>query len=229
MLDYFLAVTVPQALSSLSPLSILVIFLAGILTSVTPCVLAMLPVMVGYIGGGQHPSRGRGFLLSACFVLGLATTFALMGLLAVSLGQIFGQVGAAWYYAVAAVCILMGLNLLEILPLRFPALKRLPPRLNGFGGAFLLGMVFGVVASPCTTPVLVAVLAMVSASGEIYYGAALLFVYGLGHGMPLLAAGTFAAGLKQLARLRAWTRWINYFSGGLLILAGLYFLYLVNS
>lgn len=229
MLNHYLTVTIPQILSGLSLASLLGIYLAGVLTSISPCMLAMMPVMIGFIGGYGQSSRRKGFLLGVFFVFGLACTFALLGILAVTLGGVFGQVGIWWYYGVALISIVMGLNLLEMLPLRFPALAIVPPRLGGYFGAFVLGLIFGVVASPCTTPVLVAILAMVSTSGKIVDGAVLLFVYGLGHGLPLLLVGTFTVAAKGLTRLRAWTRGINYFSGALLILVGCYFIFLARS
>ena len=229
MLNHFLTVTIPQLLSGLSPASIIGICLAGVLTSITPCMLAMLPVMVGFIGGYGQTSRWKGFSLAAFFVFGLASTFALLGVLAVSLGGVFGQVGPWWYYGVALISLVMGLNLLGILPLRFSGLTMIPPQLGGYLGAYVLGLIFGVVASPCTTPVLVAILAMVSTSGKIVDGAVLLFCYGLGHGLPLLVAGTFTAAAKRLTGLRRWTQGVNYFSGGLLILVGVYFFFLAYA
>lgn len=228
MISNFLNQTIPSILGEASLVTFLAIYAAGVLTSISPCVLSMVPVLVGLIGGYSEPSRFRALLLSVFFVLGMASTFALLGVAAVSLGTVFGKVGAGWYYVVAAVSILMGLQLLGVWDFQFPAVKIIPPKVSGYFGAYGTGLLFGIVASPCATPVLVAILALVSSTGKVFFGALLLFCYGLGHGLPLLIVGTFTGAVKKLALVRKWTHNINYFTGTLLILVGLYFLYLTR-
>ena len=123
------------------------------ITSLSPCLLAVLPAIVGYIGG-YGTTRQRGLLLSTAFVFGTAVTFAGLGIAAALLGGLFGPVGRSWQYLLAAVSFGMGLNLLGFLPFHFPTLTRLPEIRRGAGGAFVLGLLFGLVASPCATPVL---------------------------------------------------------------------------
>lgn len=228
MFDVFLNETIPNLLQETSLITFVAIYVAGILTSISPCVLSMVPVLVGFIGGYSQPSRLKAFSMSGAFVLGLATTFALLGIIAASLGTIFGQIGKGWYYFISVISIVMGFNLLGVINFRFPALKVVPPKVSGFLGAYMVGLLFGIVASPCATPILVAILALVSAKGEIGSGAALLFVYGLGHGMPLLIIGAFTGAVKKLSQVRQWTKNVNYVSGGILVILGLYFLYLVS-
>lgn len=228
MVSNFLNQTIPSLLGEASLVTFLAIYAAGVLTSISPCVLSMVPVLVGFIGGYSEPSRFRALLLSVFFVLGMASTFALLGVAAASLGTVFGKVGIGWYYAVAAVSILMGLQLVGVWGFQFPAVKIIPPKVSGYFGAYGAGLFFGIVASPCATPVLVAILALVSSTGKVFWGALLLFCYGLGHGLPLLIVGTFTGAVKKLALVRKWTHNINYFTGTLLILVGLYFLYLTR-
>ncbi|MHB1419603.1 MAG: cytochrome c biogenesis CcdA family protein, partial [Bacillota bacterium] len=161
---------------------------------------------------------------SLAFVLGLGVTFGILGVTAVSLGLIFGQIGRGWYFFMAAVAIIMGLNLLGILKINLPGLKSLPVQGKGFSGSFLVGIFFGLVASPCSTPVLAVIMAYVASRGELAYGGALLFVYGLGHGVLLFLAGTFTASLKSIRLLQPYTRYITYISGGILLVLGLYLL-----
>ncbi|KJF26991.1 hypothetical protein TZ02_10465 [Clostridium aceticum] len=221
----FFTETISQIIAGKSILTILMVFGGGFVTSISPCLLSMLPVMVGYIGGyDDHATRTRGFSLSFVFVLGLATTFAILGLAAASLGLVFGQIGAIWYYILSAIAIIMGLNLFGVISFKMPGLKKMPLKLNGYSGAYLMGLFFGLVASPCATPVLAVVITYVALQRELAYGSFLLFVYGLGHGLPLIIAGTFTALLKKLPIVQYYTQYVHYFSGGILIFLGLYLL-----
>lgn len=231
MFDNFFQHTLPQAVSGISLISFLLVYVGGILTSISPCTLTMLPIMVGYIGGyGDHKglSKLRGLSLSFVCVLGMSLTFALFGIAAVLLGKIFGQLGDAWYYILAAIALLMGLQLLGVIHLSFPGLGKLPVRPGGYLSTFLIGLFFGLVMSPCATPVLAVIVAYVASTGNIVYGALLLFVYGVGHGLPLILAGTFTALIKELPKFQKYTRFVTLLSGTLLIILGLYFLVLVR-
>ncbi len=178
--------------------------------------------MLGYIGRLEKSSKTKGFITSVSFVLGLAVTFAILGVAAALLGKVFGQIGAVWLYIVGLFAILMGLQLLGVININFPGLKALPEKKSGILGSFGAGLLFGLVASPCATPVLAVLMTYVAGQGVLWYGALLLFVYGLGHGLPLLIAGTFTSVLKSLPRLQKWGHYITYLSGSLLIGLGLY-------
>jgi cytochrome c-type biogenesis protein len=190
--------------------------------------LAIVPVIIGYIGGYGQASRFKGFSLSLFFVLGMSITFAVLGILAVSVRNIFGALGMVWYLVAGGISVFMGLNLLKIWRMKLPGLKAAPPRLGGFFGAFIVGLFFGIVASPCATPVLVAILAIVASTGNVSLGGGLLFFYGLGHGMPLILAGTFTGLLKSIKTFQKYSQIVNYFSGTVLVLVGLYFIYLAT-
>ncbi|MDQ7093128.1 cytochrome c biogenesis protein CcdA [Desulfosporosinus sp. PR] len=220
----FFQETIPDALAS-GGLPILVfVFLGGVLTSLSPCILSMLPVMLGYIGGLAKPTKTKGFIVSGFFVLGLAVTFSILGISAALLGKVFGQIGPAWPYIIGLLAIVMGLQLMGVLNIELPGLKIMPEKRGGVLGPFGVGLLFGLVASPCATPVLAVLMTYVAGQGVLWYGALLLFIYGLGHGLPLLVAGTFTALLKSLPRFMRWSRNFTYLSGGILILVGLYFL-----
>ncbi|MCW6037008.1 cytochrome c biogenesis protein CcdA [Spirulina subsalsa FACHB-351] len=214
-----------QQLSHLTWLSLGVILLAGLLTSLTPCMLSMLPITIGYIGGYQDQGRGKAIAQSLWFALGLATTLAGLGILAASLGRVYGQIGVGLPIIVSCVAILMGLNLLELIPLQFPnwggtdwIAQELPPGLR----SYLLGLTFGLVASPCSTPVLASLLFWVGESQDLVLGASLLLAYAVGYVAPLVLAGSFTASLKKLLELRRWSGWINPLSGALLIGFGVF-------
>jgi cytochrome c-type biogenesis protein len=212
-------------LTHLNPVSIGVIFIAGLLTSLTPCMLSMLPITIGYIGGYEAKSRLQAAAQSAWFALGLATTLAALGIAASFAGQVYGKIGIGLPIIVSIIAILMGLNLLEALPLQMPsfdAVGWVPKNLPAGLRSYLLGSTFGLVASPCSTPVLATILAWVSKTGDTIIGGVLLLFYAAGYVAPLILAGTFTASIKKLLELRRWSSWITPASGVLLVGFGVF-------
>ena len=225
LLERFADRVVSTQLDHLSLLSIGVIFLAGLVTSLTPCMLSMLPITVGYIGGYESEGRLQAAAQSSWFALGLATTLAILGIVATTIGKVYGQIGVGLPVVVSLVAIAMGLNLLEILPLRFPSLgatdwigQDLPRGLR----SYLLGLTFGLIASPCSTPVLATLLTWVATTQNLVLGGGLLIAYAIGYVTPLVIAGTFTASIKKILELRRWSGWINPVSGALLLGFGIF-------
>lgn len=216
---------VQTQLTHISWVSIAVILMAGLLTSLTPCMLSMLPITIGYIGGYETENRGQAALQSMWFSLGLATTLAGLGIVASFVGQVYGQIGFGLPIIVSVIAILMGLNLLEALPLQLPSfdtIEWIPKQIPHSLKSYLLGLTFGLVASPCSTPVLATLLAWVSTTGDIVLGGVLLLAYAVGYVAPLVLAGTFTATLKKLLELRKWSSWITPTSGVLLVGFGVF-------
>lgn len=211
-----------------SLVSAAVIFGAGLLTSLTPCMLSMLPIAVGYIGGyDTAPGRSRwtAAVQSIWFALGLATTLAVMGVAAAWFGRVYGQVGWGLPVLVSLVAIVMGLSLLEVLPIQFPSLGQLIPVPDAWPRSlrsYLVGLTFGLAASPCSTPVLAALLAWVSTTRDPLVGGGLLLSYAIGYVSPLILVGTFAASLKGVLALRSRSGWIVPTSGALLVGFGVF-------
>lgn len=224
-LQQFADLLVASQLTHVTVLSVGMIFAAGLLTSLTPCMLSMLPITIGYIGGYETQTRLQAAAQSAWFALGMATTLAGLGVVAAVVGRVYGQVGVGLPIVVSAIAILMGLNLLNALPLRLPAWgstdwigQDMPRGVRSFA----IGLTFGVVASPCSTPVLATLLAWVSATQDPVVGSVLLLAYTVGYVAPLVLAGTFTASIKRLLELRRWSSWITPASGALLVGFGVF-------
>jgi len=173
-------------------------FLAGIISSASPCVLAMIPLVIGYVGGYAEGSQRKAIQYSLVFVLGLTITFTVLGIIAGAMGRLFGDVGSFWNYVLPPVAILLGLYLLlsEVLNFNIGVSQRFMPKKRALIGAFLMGLFFGILASPCATPVLAVILTFAATQKEIAYSGGLLLAYALGHWVLVLGAG-ISAGFAQ--------------------------------
>ncbi|WP_247215840.1 cytochrome c biogenesis protein CcdA [Synechococcus sp. C9] len=209
---------VTQELQHLTPVSLGLVLGAGVVTSLNPCVLSLLPVTVACLGAEQ----GGGWRRASWFTLGLATTLTALGMGAALLGRVYGQWGSGLSLLVAGVAIWMGLVLLEVLPLPMWAV----PSGTGWGQggwrSYGLGLTFGLGASPCSTPVLASLLAWVASTGNVLLGFGLLLAYTLGYTLPIWVAGTFTATVRQWLRLRPISRWFPLISGVILLVFGVY-------
>ena len=220
----------PSLLNPSSFLGYILIFTSGILTSIGPCNIAMIPLIVGYVGGSHQLPRWKAFTISTVFSIGLAVTFMLLGVSASLIGGMLGGSMRIWYYLVAIVCFVIGLQMLQVIHLSPPPwLERLQERVKtkGLFGAFLIGLVSGLVSSQCATPALAAILTYVMAQKQsLFYGAVLLFIYALGRGIPIILAGTFTGVVKNLHALGKWSGWLEKASGVVIIMVGFYFLWI---
>ncbi len=217
--------------------AVAVAFLGGIVAGFGPCVLPMVPAVFGYITGtvGNQPqtrsgrTMARSLLLSAVFVLGMSLVFSAIGAIAGLVGHAI-LVGSWAYYAVAAICVVIGLQMLDVIDIPLDRLNRwLPqkrPERGGLVGALLFGMMFGVVATPCSTPILAAIATLAAASGSAARGAGLLFVYGLGKGVPLLLLGVASGSLAFMRSLSRFTSVLTKVGGVALLGAAAYLVWL---
>ena len=221
---------VSQLLQQSPWLAVVAVFVGGVTTTSNPCVLAMIPLLMSVVAGNRETTTlRRSLVFSLFFVLGLSITFTVLGLISGLMGRMFGNVGSFWKYAVAAVCFVMGLQLLGVfkLELRLPQLFNV--RKEGRLGAFLLGLLFGVVSTPCAVPILAVLLAFVAQKGNVLYGGLLLFVYALGHSALVLLAGTSMGAAKKLIEskgLRKANLVLQKAAGVVIIGVGIYLLIL---
>ncbi len=211
-------------------LALAAVFLGGLLTASNPCVLAVIPLMVSFVMGRREQGLGtlRAFGYSLVFVLGLGISFTALGMLAALAGKLYGDVPLAWNIVVALVCLVMGLHLAGLFELNIPVPAQVQPRVRGAAGALLLGLLFGLVSTPCAAPILVVVLAYLAGSGaSVPFGGLLLLVYALGHSVLILLAGTsmgLARALIEGRKLTRLTAILRRLAGVGIVLVGLYFL-----
>ncbi|MCJ7641083.1 MAG: cytochrome c biogenesis protein CcdA [Desulfobacterales bacterium] len=218
-----------QSLTDNPLLAYLGVFVGGILSSSSPCVLATIPLVIGYVGGYSEGDRRKALCYSLTFILGLSITFTILGAIASFLGGLFGVMSRIWYFVVGGVAIAIGLNLIGFYDLNLAIPVHLQPKQRGILGAFLLGLVFGIVSSPCATPILVLILTFVASKGEIVYGTSLLFIYAIGHCALIFLAGIatgFAEGFMKSKGISSVATWGKRIGGLLVSSVGIYMVYL---
>lgn len=180
----------------LAPLLALV---AGIITSFTPCALTSVPLVIGYVGGRGEEDTKKAFRLSVVFSIGMAVTFTILGTVASLLGRLMQGTGSWWYILLGALMLLMALQTWEIfnfIPSSYAINKNTK---RGFMGAFFAGVLGGFFSSPCATPVLVVLLAIVAKEGSLLWGILLLTLYSLGHSFLVLIAGASVGFVRRLS------------------------------
>jgi cytochrome c-type biogenesis protein len=204
--------------------AMVVLFGAGLATSLTPCVYPMIPITAGILGGtgSARRSRGRTAVLTGAYVLGLALVYSALGLLAGLTGTLFGTISSnPWaYFVMGNLLLVFGLALLDVFTMNAPARLAAWARGlagNSIGGVFALGATSGLVAAPCGAPAFAAVLTFVSTTRSAWLGFLYLFVFSLGLTALLIAVGLFSGSLAALPRSGSWTLWIKR-AGGVLLL-----------
>lgn len=207
-------------------------FAGGVLAGLSPCVYPLIPIVSAYVGSRTvgDVTRLKSFLLSLAYVVGMAVVYALLGMVAALTGRLFGQISTSpWALLVVAnVLMLFALNILEVIP--FPTWfsgRPMEPAAGGVPGAFLLGAASGLVASPCTSPVLFGLLTYVATNRSVVYGGTLLFAFSMGLGILLIVAGTFSGLASALPRPGRWMAGVKKVLG--LLMLGLAEYYLIKA
>ena len=203
----------------------LLAFAAGVLTSFLPCALSGIPLVIGYVGGSSGGDTRKAFWLSAVFSLGNAVTFTVLGAAASRLGRMlpgFGRRGTPREGAVRQET----WEIFNFIPATYAVSKN---KRRGFVGAFLAGILAGLFSSPCATPVLVALLALVAQEGSLLWGVILLLLYALGHSVLIIAAGTavgFVQKVSRSSRYGQFSSMIRILLGIVMTIIALYMFYL---
>jgi len=190
--------TLSALITSSNWLAPLLALLAGILTSVTPCALSSVPLVIGYVGGTGNKDTKRAFKLSLTFAAGMAVTFTALGTAASLLGRLMGTSSKWWYILLGVLMVMMALQTWEIynfIPSTYLTSKSTK---KGYIGAFIAGILGGIFSSPCATPVLIVLLGIVARSGNIAWGVFLLLLYSIGHSILVIIAGTSIGFVKKV-------------------------------
>src|SRR3954470_2998592 len=209
-----------------TPPTALFAFTAGLLTALTPCVYPMIPITISIFGAKTGVSRGRALALATFYVAGIAVMFGALGTVFALLGKAFGTFLAnPWVIVPLAVFfVAMGLSMFGAFELALPtALQDRLSRVGGrgFGGAFLMGLVGGIIAAPCTGPPLAGILAYVATTRDAVRGFLLMATYAGGIGIPFWAIAGFSMSLPRSGR---WMESVKSVLGIALIAAALYYL-----
>jgi len=211
-----------NGLNNPTPLTLLIVFSGGLLTSLGPCSLSLLPITVAYLAGFKNKQKPLQKTISFCS--GIVISLVTLGSLSGFLGKIYGQLPGFFSIFISFLAIIMGLNLLGLLKFSFPSgpdpkawTKQVPPAFAPISAGFA----FGLASSPCTTPVLAVLLAWVAKQGNPLSGTIFLGSFAIGQIVPLFVAGTFAASIPKLLSLRSIGKWIPPVSGVILLTVGL--------
>ena len=205
-------------------LSPIIAFFAGMLTSITPCPLSGIPLIISYVSSATKETK-KALLYSILFAIGTAITFSILGIIAISLGGTLRGGSSWWYIALGVLMVVLALQTWEVISI-IPSTNLVGKNTKrGALGALLAGFLMGLFSSPCATPVLISLFAFVSASDSIPYGLMLIFFYSLGHGVLTVLAGTSITFLGKIRGSKA-SRYAKVVLGFLILLLGLYMFYL---
>lgn len=207
----------------------LLALLAGILTSVTPCSLSSVPLIIGYVGGVGEKNTKKAFAYSAVFSFGTAVTFVTLGIVATSAGKLMGTSSPVWYIILGVLMVLMALQTWEVFSF-IPSINLISKsKKRGFIGAFLAGILGGIFSSPCSTPVLIALLAIVAGEGNLIWGILLMLLYSIGHSALVMVAGTsigFVQKINNSEKYKKAAVILKIVMGAAILLIGFYMFWL---
>jgi thiol:disulfide interchange protein DsbD len=214
--------------------ALLLCFVSGVLVSLTPCIYPLIPITVGVIGASSLGRRGRGFLLSVAYVLGISITYALLGVIAASAGRLFGEfVQSVWISGfVTIVFFALSLSMFGLyeLPMFSGLSERYQGRTGaGYAGVFVMGLIAGLVASPCVGPVLASLLVYISTTRSVIKGFVMMFVMAWGMGVLLIVLGTFSSAVSLLPKSGQWMILVKNVLGLLMLGAAFYYLETIVS
>ncbi len=220
-----------NAMSGSYSIALLAAFGWGILSILlSPCHLSSIPLIIGYISSQNEVNGKKSFSLSFVFAFGILITIALVGIVTAALGRMIGDVGVWGNYVVAAIFFIVGLYLMDILPLNWAGLHMQRFAKSGWQGALLLGLVFGIGLGPCTFAYMAPVLGIVFkiGSSHLFFAGMLVLAFGLGHNTVIVIAGSLT---HLVQRYLNWTEeskasmYLRRSMGSLVLLGGVYFIY----
>ncbi len=208
-------------------------FLGGLVASISPCSLAMLPIIIGYVGGYSEERPFKTFLQLVFFIMGTAIVFSVIGIICAVTGKVFVSAGGSYFsLIIASIVLIMGLKLVGFLDFEMPVLVKEMPKGDStslFIYPLILGGVFALAGTPCSTPILAAIMAFASLSASLLQAVIMLFLFSLGQGLILVLAGVLTSKLKTWKNFYKLSDALMKLSGVLLILTSLYIFYKIFS
>ena len=211
---------------------ILLVLLAGFLTSLSPCVYPLIPITITLLGSKTYKNRTQGFLTALVYVLGMSLTYASLGIIFASFGILFGSFmqSSIATLIIALFLLWMSLFMWEVINFSLPAnltnkLTKITSK--GFRGAFLMGLGAGFIAAPCTGPVLGFILALLAQGQSISFAVILMLFFSLGLGILFLVLGTFSSSLALLPKSGPWMSFVKGMFGSIILAASFYYFSLV--
>lgn len=206
-------------------------FLGGLISSISPCSLSMLPLIIGYVGGYSKENPLKTLLQMIIFVIGSGIVFAVIGGICAFTGKLF--VGNPYFtLIVASIILIMGLKILGVIDFELPVIIKEIPQ-NNFNNEILypllLGAVFALIGTPCSTPILASIMGFASISAKVSQAVIMLFLFSIGQGLILIIAGFLTSKLKTGKNVYKVSEGILKFSGALLVIVALYIFYKIFS
>jgi len=227
LMDLFL--TINEWITGATPLAALGCFLWGMVSVLlSPCHLASIPLVVAYVAGQDRVLKpGQAARYAVFFTAGLFITIAVIGIVCALLGRMLGDVGSYWQIVVGLILVWVALGMLgvERCTLSGSRLQRLNVR--GLGGAFLLGLAYGVLSGSCTFGFIAPILAIITIQQKILTGVLLILLFALGHCLPIVIAGSSTAAVRRLTESQTWIGsggWFRKSAGVVIGLLGIYFI-----
>ncbi len=209
-------------------LTFFLVFLGGLALNLTPCVYPLIPITISYFGGQAEGKKGSLFLHALIYVLGMAITYSILGVIAALTGSLFGAALQNPYILItlAAILVLLSLSMFDLYEIRIPAFLSnfAGGAKRGFFGTFFMGLTVGIVAAPCIGPFILALLTFVGERGDVVLGFWMFFVLAVGLGIPFIFLALFSGSLHKIPRSGAWMVWVRSIFGFILIAMAVYFL-----
>lgn len=209
-------------------ISLLIIFLGGLALNLTPCVYPLIPITVGYFGGQSEGSTKKLFLLGSLYVLGMALTYSIIGVVTSLSGSLFGALLQNTYViiGISLLFVILSLSQFGVYEFKLPdsLVMKAGGAKSGVFGAFFMGLTMGIVAAPCIGPFVIGLVTYVAAKGDPFYGFLMFFVLALGLGLPYLILALFSGKIKKLPRAGDWMEGVKHIFGFLLLGMAIYFI-----
>lgn len=209
-------------------IGLLLVFLGGLALNLTPCVYPLIPITIGYFGGQSEGSTGKLFMMGLLFVIGLALTYSIIGVVTALSGAVFGSLLQNTFVIlfIVLIFVVLSLSMFGVYEFKLPdtLVAKAGGAKGGYYGAFFMGLTMGIVAAPCIGPFVLGLVTYVAAKGDPYFGFLMFFVLAIGLGLPYLFLAIFSGKIKNLPRAGEWMDGVKHVFGFLLIGMALYFL-----